>query len=110
MNPLQGKMCDFCYSDNPTRCYDAGSEIRLRSFDSETREQLGPSQIFDRMWAACDLCGDHIDRGDWTGLQELVIGLQKAEMTEYPVDWEMIGGMMTALYTELSHKPIVRIK
>jgi hypothetical protein len=109
MNPFQDKRCDFCYSDNPTRAYDAGSEVRLRSFDSETGNQVGPGQVFDRMWAACELCGDYIDRGDWTGLQELVIGLQKAEMPSF-VDWVLLGSMMTALYTELSHKPIVRIK
>ena len=71
--------CDFCYAKNPTRAYDAGSEIRLRVF-VESGPQVGPCQVFDRLWAACERCGDLIDRGWIDKLRDLVFKLHKLEM------------------------------
>jgi hypothetical protein len=100
--------CDFCSSLKPTRTYDAGGEITASAF-VESGPQIGQTQLFTRLWAACEECGAYLDREDIDGLKQRVLNDAHFVFPRDPEFIKMYSDALGVLYDELKRHKLVRV-
>jgi len=60
--------CDFCSSPVPGRVAVVWCDPFITTHEDDEGQQVGPLVGDDGRWAACEVCADLIDAGDWAAL------------------------------------------